>query len=209
MPQPLEVFLAKPDGGWRPIGLMCFWLRPWDRIRRKYCAQWEADHQLPEIWGCSSDTSCDRAAYLHNLFLVQARAAGFEGASVYFDISKFYERIDHGLLKQAAEAHGFDVGLVKALCVAYAGPRRATVDGAVSEEIRAVGTVIAGCSCATTMARLILHDLITRSRALMPIGRVINVIDDISGHGIASRGVLVRRHPRVHPLCRAAERHTE
>ena len=40
----LVVFLAKPDGGWRPIGLMCFWLRLWGRLRRKYCAQWEADN---------------------------------------------------------------------------------------------------------------------------------------------------------------------
>eukprot|EP00959_Pyramimonas_sp_CCMP1952_P362599 7593474-Pyramimonas_sp.AAC.1 len=41
------------------------------------------------------------------------------------------------------------------------------------------------------MARLMLMDLLVKSRAKLPIGRIVNVIDDISGNGIGSRGVLV------------------
>eukprot|EP00959_Pyramimonas_sp_CCMP1952_P471451 9498423-Pyramimonas_sp.AAC.1 len=50
--------------------------------------------------------------------------------SVYFDISEFYERIGRELLRDAAQAQGFSIGLAKALRAAHAGPRRATVDGA-------------------------------------------------------------------------------
>ena len=59
-------------------------MRPgiWSRIRRRYCAKWESEHQLPEIWGQCSDATCDRAAYLHNLSLGPARPCGFDGASV-------------------------------------------------------------------------------------------------------------------------------
>ena len=67
------------------------------------------------------------------------------------------------------------------------------MDRAVSEEICAAGSVIAGCSCATTLARVMLYDLLLRGRSALQVGRVVNVIDDVAGHGIGSRGVLVRQ----------------
>eukprot|EP00959_Pyramimonas_sp_CCMP1952_P233010 4869732-Pyramimonas_sp.AAC.1 len=63
------------------------WMRIWSRIRRKYCAEWEKDHKLPEFWGADADTCCDRAAYIHNLLLGLAREKNSEAASVYFDTS--------------------------------------------------------------------------------------------------------------------------
>ena len=80
--------------------------------------------------------------------------------------------------------------------MAYAGPRRAKADHAVSEEISATGTVIAGCSCATTMARLMLFDLLLKGRSLLQVGRVVNVIDDVAGHGIGTRTTLVKQIPQ-------------
>ena len=38
------VFLAKPGGGERPIGLMCALYRVWSRCRRKYARAWERHH---------------------------------------------------------------------------------------------------------------------------------------------------------------------
>ena len=34
------VFLDKPGGGERPIGLMCALYRIWSRVRRKYARAW-------------------------------------------------------------------------------------------------------------------------------------------------------------------------
>ena len=107
------------------MGLLCMWMRVWSRIRRKVCAQWEAEHPLPEFWGKDSNISCDRAAYIHNLLLGLARERKFDVASVYFDISKFYERMSHELLLKAAQGCDLSPGLLRALCVLYEGPRRA------------------------------------------------------------------------------------
>ena len=36
------VLLAKPDGGWRPIGLLPHLVRVWMRVRRDVATEWEA-----------------------------------------------------------------------------------------------------------------------------------------------------------------------
>eukprot|EP00959_Pyramimonas_sp_CCMP1952_P138556 2900163-Pyramimonas_sp.AAC.1 len=41
------------------------------------------------------------------------------------------------------------------------------------------------------MARIMVYDLLLQSRKLLSIGRVVNVIDDISGHGIGTRRLVV------------------
>ncbi|CAK0894692.1 unnamed protein product [Prorocentrum cordatum] len=50
-----------------------------------------------------------RLEHAHWRQLAQIRV-GFEGVSVYFDLSKFYEWIDHGQLLNAAELNGFCTG---------------------------------------------------------------------------------------------------
>eukprot|EP00959_Pyramimonas_sp_CCMP1952_P012147 256447-Pyramimonas_sp.AAC.1 len=59
------------------------------------------------------------------------------------DLQKYYEHIGHAELKVAARAWGFDLGLLRALCVTYLAPRRARISSCLSEAAAPNGTVVA------------------------------------------------------------------
>eukprot|EP00959_Pyramimonas_sp_CCMP1952_P036262 758744-Pyramimonas_sp.AAC.1 len=61
------VFLAKPQGGVRPIGLLPLFGRIWSRLRHSEVAKWEGTLGDSFFWGSSSETSCDKSAWIHNV----------------------------------------------------------------------------------------------------------------------------------------------
>eukprot|EP00959_Pyramimonas_sp_CCMP1952_P455828 9472180-Pyramimonas_sp.AAC.1 len=69
----MMVFLPKPDGGQRPIGLMPLLARIWSRVRQGYTAKWERSLEQPPFWGTSASRGCDKAAWLHNVFVAHAK----------------------------------------------------------------------------------------------------------------------------------------
>ena len=62
----------------------------------------------------------------------------------------------------------------------YSGFRRILYDGAISGRAQASGTIIAGCSAATTLAKLALLGPLTRAVSCRPQLQVRNVVDDVS-----------------------------
>eukprot|EP00959_Pyramimonas_sp_CCMP1952_P090195 1888125-Pyramimonas_sp.AAC.1 len=52
----INVFLPKPGGGTRPIGLLCFWARIWSRCRRQYVKSWEVSVDAKFFWGKDATT---------------------------------------------------------------------------------------------------------------------------------------------------------
>ena len=98
------VFLPKPDGGQRPIGLMPLLARVWSRVRQKVCAAWERTIDQSAFWGTSSARGCDKAAWLHNVFAGHAKDSQETAASFYVDLAKYYEHIGHTELRLAAQA---------------------------------------------------------------------------------------------------------
>ena len=69
---------------------------------------------------------------------------------------------------------------MRALCGLYAGPRAVSFNGAGSRAFEAGGTILPGCSCATTMARVILVRLLRGISAAYPSVDIKNVVDDVS-----------------------------
>eukprot|EP00959_Pyramimonas_sp_CCMP1952_P135426 2833682-Pyramimonas_sp.AAC.1 len=128
-------------------------MRIWSRLRQPICALWEAEHDYRFFWG-KADRGCDKAGWLHNAFAAFARENGFAAASLLLDITKFYENLRHDVLWQCGIEHGFNLKLLRGLLVLYQSPRFICFVGMATESFTTHGTVLAGCACATTVAKL-------------------------------------------------------
>ena len=173
------VFLLKPTGGWRPIGLTVCVLRVWSRIRSAVARRWEEAHNDRFFWG-TRGKACDAAAWCHNILAGYARYIGMDVATLFTDIEKFYEFVSHSVLASEAEADGFPLDLLRALCGLYAGERAASFEGVVSDVIVAGGTILAGCSCATALAKVLVYRLLRSLSGKYAGLHLKNVVDDVS-----------------------------
>ena len=115
-------------------------------------------------------------------------------ASLFADLSKFYERVRHSILlaEAADEATGFPLELVVALTYFYGGHRTLCFGQAVSEVILAAGTIIPGCSCATTMAKVMLCKMLVGVRKEYEAATLVNVVDDMSLTLVGSEAQVTR-----------------
>ena len=162
LPKPGKDAAGKSSGGTpnatsgtRPIGLMSTTGRIWSRVRQNTVQRWEREVDCAAFWGKNSATAAERASYVHNLLTCHARRRGLTSITLFFDIMKFYEMISHDELRTAALHFGFDLGLLRALCCLYRAPRHARWGVSTSAKVRANGTVVAGCSCATGVSKLL------------------------------------------------------
>ncbi|CAK0836444.1 unnamed protein product, partial [Prorocentrum cordatum] len=146
----LMVFIPKADGGVRPIALLPLVLRLW-------------------------------AGWLHNCFAGFAKSnPQFEAASLFLDISKFYEHVRHDVLWANAVRFGFNLRLLRGLLTSYQAPRMILAAGMASPAFGTTGTVLAGCACATAVAKLPVLGALLAAGATSPLVTPRNVVDDIS-----------------------------
>ena len=108
------------------------------------------------------------------------------------DLKRFYENISHAELFSAAKAANFPLPLIRALCCLYRAPRRVSWQGAISRLIYPNGTTVAGCSCATSLARLLLLATLRRASVDFKAVRLKNVIDDVSFHAVGGFQTVTR-----------------
>jgi hypothetical protein len=122
--------------------------------------QWEAEHDGMFFWG-GTGKDCMRAAWLQATLAAFARHRGLECGSFFSDLEKFYEKVEHRMLAEEAVATGFPSPLLFALLGLYSAPRAISYNGCCSKATRIFGTILAGCSCATTLAKVSLYRLLT------------------------------------------------
>ena len=130
------------------------------------------------MWG-GPGRACDRAGWAHNMLQAFAEGEHLESGSVFGDLQNFYEHIDHGVFLTERQATGFNLRLGRALAALYAGPRAIAFDGVFGEVLCALGTAIAGCSHATTVARVVLYRPLCRLQGAGHGLHVTNVVNDI------------------------------
>ena len=92
---------------------------------------------------------------------------------------KFYEHVRWSHLRAAAVQFQFPVMLLRAPCVVYSGSRRILCGRAVSASLFATGSVVAGCSAATTLAKLLLLGPLRSTLQNRPQLALRNVVDDV------------------------------
>ena len=108
------------------------------------------------------------------------RIAGLAAGGAFLYLKKFYEFISHDVLAREAKAVGFSLKLLRALTTMYAGWRACSLNGAAGEPFCATGTVIAGCSCAVAVARVMIIRLLRRATGAFPEARLTNIVDDVA-----------------------------
>ncbi|CAK0790894.1 unnamed protein product [Prorocentrum cordatum] len=104
----------------------------------------------------------------------------FEAASLFLDISKFYEHVRHDVLWANAVRFGFNLRLLRGLLTSYQAPRMILAAGMASPAFGTTGTVLAGCACATAVAKLPVLGALLAAGATCPLVTPRNVVDDIS-----------------------------
>ncbi|CAK0867581.1 unnamed protein product, partial [Prorocentrum cordatum] len=103
-----------------------------------------------------------------------------QAASLFLDISKFYEHVRHDVLWANAVRFGFNLRLLRGLLTSYQAPRMILAAGMASPAFGTTGTVLAGCACATAVAKLPVLGALLAAGATSPLVTPRNVVDDIS-----------------------------
>ncbi|CAK0828696.1 unnamed protein product, partial [Prorocentrum cordatum] len=114
------------------------------------------------------------------LRILDILAAYDEAASLFLDISKFYEHVRHDVLWANAVRFGFNLRLLRGLLTSYQAPRMILAAGMASPAFGTTGTVLAGCACATAVAKLPVLGALLAAGATSPLVTPRNVVDDIS-----------------------------
>ena len=121
------------------------------------------------------------------------REAGFSSTTVGLDLQRFYENVRLSHLLEAAKMHHFPLKVVRGLCCIYAGWRAVLFEGCISSSFEAWAAIVAGCSGATSMARLLLLSPLKRASAAGPCVSLRNVVDDVLVNVTGTRCPVVKR----------------
>ena len=117
------VLMGKPAGGSRPIALMPMLYRLYTKIRRPYIIQWEIAHQGP--WDAAvKGSSALRAGLLSLLRDERAIRLGKYSLVTLWDMEKFYDNIDIGILIEEAAKMQYNLTLLSLGLQMHMAPRR-------------------------------------------------------------------------------------
>ena len=123
---------------------------------------------------------CNRGGWLQATLVAFAKYKGLEVASFFSDLAKFYEQVEHEILAREGSEVGFPTPLLTALLGFYSCDRALSYNGACSVAFSVPGTILAGCSCATTCAKVVLHRLLLGLVESYSGLFLVNVVDDCS-----------------------------
>ena len=127
------VLLPKPDGGFRPIGLLPFLPRLWMRARRHIIVEWERLNHRPYLYGgkgMGADIAVWKQAARAELAAASKNAVAY--AQALLDLVKAFDRVPHRLLAREAAALGFPLWLVKLSIATYRLKRIIRIGAVVS-----------------------------------------------------------------------------
>eukprot|EP00959_Pyramimonas_sp_CCMP1952_P452289 9466313-Pyramimonas_sp.AAC.1 len=114
--------LEKPEGGFRPIGLLTTFVTVWGRCARSVARHWGNAKKRAFIYG-RAGMSCERGAREQAFAAERALPANSCLGEGLLDLSEAYERVLHGWLIDAARAWKFPLGILRILIAIYRGPR--------------------------------------------------------------------------------------
>ena len=142
-------------GGVRTIGLLPTLYRIWARLREGAVREWE--HRFNRhYFSFGAGKSAPNAIFRMLVDAEAALAKGDEAAAPFLDLEKFYENVGHAVVMRAACATGFPVTVVKLAVAMYGAQRRLTREGCASKAVSCWKGIIAGCSHATAVVKLIM-----------------------------------------------------
>ncbi len=151
----IEIALGKKGGGARLVGQASAVYRIWAKLRfidvRRTLEERIARPYLPAAPGRGALS----AAFDLALDAEVARSRGRQSASTCFDLKQYYEQVEVAEVAKGCKKHGLP-RLIAALTLhMYLGPRRIRVGSAISHEVYPRRSILAGCTFALVLIRLI------------------------------------------------------
>ncbi|CAK0861013.1 unnamed protein product, partial [Prorocentrum cordatum] len=111
--------------------------------------------------------------------------------SLFLDIAKFYGNLRHDVLWRCGVEHGINLRVLRGLLVLYQSPRFICLVGLATESFSTKGARLAGCVCATTVAKLpVLGALRAASAGGIPLVVARNVADDIALQAVGTERLV-------------------
>ena len=176
----MVALLPKPTGGDRPIGIFPTCLRVWTKwLQPLYAGAWEKANPRAFFYG-EEDKSCDQAVWIQAATAEAATAMRKHYASSLSDLKKAYENVCHPQLAREAAALGFPLRLLKLALFFYRLPRVITIRGCATAMVRTSQTIVAGCSFATTLMRVVFMRTIDAIIVRHPRVTPFVVVDDVT-----------------------------
>lgn len=153
------VLLPKPDGSFRPIGLLPQLPRVWMRVRRDVAKSWEASCDRPFLYA-SAGRGSTVAAWKQAARAEIARASGARYAQVLVDLAIAFERIPYRALRREANRLRYPLHLLRLAIAVYKMPRVVRVGESVSYLVWASRGISAGSGGATSEMLLVMIDIV-------------------------------------------------
>ncbi len=113
--------LDKQKGGHRPISIYPAMYRLWTRVRKPYTEAWERQHQRAYFASAKARSAQD-AVWRQAVKAEMGVAVGGQAASVFWDMTMFYEHVRRDVLCARAAAIGFPQPLLRLALSTYAAP---------------------------------------------------------------------------------------
>ena len=157
----LVVLLAKPYGGYRPIGLFPTLIRLWMKARVSLARDWEHANADASLYGAAG-MGAQRAAWLEAFNTETAALNDLEHAQVLLDLTKAFETVSHQALIDAATKRGYPLDLLRMALQAYRMERAVGINGTHAQAARGSRGITAGSGLATFQLRLLLMCLTRR-----------------------------------------------
>ncbi len=154
----IEIALAKKTGGSRLIGLATAVFRLWAKCRYADCRAVMEERVARTYLPAAPGRGALSAAFDLSFDAEAAAARGESAATTCFDLRQYFERITMHELAQGAKRHGLPKPIIALLLQVYSGPRRVRVGQAHSVATYPRRSVLAGCTFALLLVRIITID---------------------------------------------------
>ncbi len=164
----IEVARGKKSGGARLVGLGASLYRLWARARFEDIRSTMESRVERAFLPAAPGKGSLRAVYDMTLTVEAARARGLVAATTGYDLKQYYEFIDIAEIALGGRQFGLPIEITALLVHLYTGPRRIRVCQAVSVAKYPRRSILAGCSFALLIIRLI---------TIRPVERLLHVIE--------------------------------
>jgi ribonuclease HI len=176
--QLMIMLLAKPQGGYRPIGIFPSIYRLWMKIRRPICAEWERRWHRP-FFGMAEGREPGDSVWRTAIRAEAAQRSNQAAATLMWDMVKAYEMIRYSHLVREAVAVGFPLTILKLNIRAYTMVRYISMRGMVLRCAAPKRGIGAGCGAATTLIKVNYLRPFTEANLRIPRLRLSIFVDDV------------------------------
>ena len=177
--------LAKPQGGFRPIGLFPTLVRVWMRLRLPVAQAWQAANERGYFYAGPAK-GAQVAAWKQAARAEMAKAMNLDYATVLLDLIKAFETIPHDWLVLQARKFGYNLYLLRLSLASYKLARTIRVAGTYAHLVVATRGITAGAGLATIELRLLLIECMDAVAVAHPVVKLTVYVDDVALEAMAT-----------------------